>query len=135
MKKNKKSSSNKQSSNNDSSIKQEKSWFKKEGELAVDVFSVEGHIIIQAPIGGVKREDLEVITEKDTVIIKGKRNRSEENEVKNFYTQECFFGEFRREIILPEETDPSRIKADIKDGILVVKIPTIEREKRRKIEI
>jgi HSP20 family protein len=115
---------------------EEKSWFKREGELAVDIYETEKNIVIQAPIAGVKREDIEVVTEKDTVIIKGSRAcpRTEE-EVKSFYTQECFFGNFRREIIMPEDFDPSHIKADLKEGVLIVEVPKIEREKQRKIKI
>lgn len=60
---------------------------------------------------------------------------SEKRKRKSFYIKECFFGDFRKEVILPEETDPSRIKADIKEGILLIKVPKIEREKKRKIEI
>jgi HSP20 family protein len=101
-------------------------WLKKEGELAVDVYETEKDLVIQAPIGGVKKEDLEIITEKDMVIIKGKRERPEE-EVKEFYTKECFYGNFRREVVLPEETDPSRLEADIKEGVLTVRAPKIER--------
>ncbi len=111
-----------------------KSWLSKEGELAVDVYSTEEDIIIQAPIAGVKREDLEIITEKDMVVIKGKRGRSEEK-IDKFYTKECFYGDFCREIILPEETDPSRIEANIEQGILTIKAPKIDREKKRKIDI
>ncbi len=113
----------------------EKAWLKKEGILAIDVYETEEEIVIQAPIAGIKKDDLEIITEKDMVIVKGKRERPEKREIKGFYTQECFFGNFRREVILPEETDPSRIQADIKEGILVIKAPKIEREKKRKIDI
>ncbi len=115
--------------------KKEKTWINKEGELAVDVYDTSKHIVIQAPIGGAKRDDIEVTTEKDMVIIKGSRQRLEKEEINRFYTNECFFGNFKREIILPEETDPSRIEADIKEGVLTIKIPKIEREKKRKIEV
>ncbi len=113
----------------------EKSWSKKCGELAIDVYSTEDSIIIQAPISGVKKEDLEIVTENDIVIIKGKRERLQKKEIKEFYTKECFYGEFRRELILPEETDPSRIEANIDEGVLTIEIPKIEREKRRKIDV
>jgi HSP20 family protein len=113
----------------------EKSWSKKCGELAIDVYSTEDHIFIQAPISGVKKEDLEIVTENDIVIIKGKRERPQKKEIKEFYTKECFYGNFRRELILPEETDPSRIEANIEEGILTIEIPKIEREKRRKIDV
>jgi HSP20 family protein len=113
----------------------EKSWSKKCGELAVDVYSTEDNIVIQAPLSGVKKDDLEIVTENDVVIVKGKRERPQKKEIKDFYTKECFYGSFRREIILPEETDPSRIEANIEEGILTIEIPKIEREKRRKIDI
>jgi len=101
----------------------------------VDVYSTDKHIVIQAPIGGIKKDDVDITTEKDMVIIKGKRNRPEKEEISCFYTNECFFGDFRREVILPEETDPSRIEADMKEGVLTIKVPKIEREKKRKIEV
>ena len=113
----------------------EKNWSKKCGELAVDVYSTEKYIVIQAPISGVKKDDLEIITENDVVIIKGKRERPQKKEIKEFYTKECFYGDFKRELILPEETDPSHIEASIEEGVLTIEIPKIERERRRKIDI
>ncbi len=113
----------------------DKSWMKKEGELVVDVYETENSIVIQAPLGGVKKEDLEITAEKDMVVIKGKRERPKEEDIKQFYTKECFFGSFRREVIIPEETDPSNIKASIEDGIATIEIPKIEKEKKRKVEL
>ncbi len=118
-----------------SSLSKEKSWINRDGELAVDVYETEKEIVIMAPVGGVKRDELEIITEKDMIIVRSSRERPENEEILGFYTQECFFGSFRREIILPEETDPSRIEADLKNGILVIRSPKIEREKRRKIDL
>ncbi len=112
-----------------------KSWTKKTGELAVDVYETEESIVIQSPVAGVKKNDLEIITEKDMIIVKGKRERTYKKEIKGFYTQECFYGDFRREIILPEETDPSRIEANMEEGVLTIEVPKIEREKRRRVDI
>jgi HSP20 family protein len=122
--------------NKENKKSEEKAWFKKEGELAVDIYETEKNIVIQAPVAGVKKEDIEVVTEKDTIVIKGHREcPKRDNEVKNFYTQECYFGDFRREVIMPEDFDPSQIKADINDSILTIEVPKIEREKKRKIEL
>ncbi|MEA2092389.1 MAG: Hsp20/alpha crystallin family protein [Patescibacteria group bacterium] len=122
--------------NKENKKSEEKAWFKKEGELAVDIYETEKNIIIQAPVAGVKKEDIEVITEKDTIVIKGHREcLKRSDEVKNFYTQECYFGDFRREVIMPEDFDPAQIKADISDSILTIEVPKIEKEKKRKIEL
>jgi HSP20 family protein len=122
--------------NKENKKNEEKSWFKKEGELAVDIYETEKNIVIQAPVAGVKKEDIEVVTEKDAIVIKGHRECPKRDDgVKNFYTQECYFGDFRREVIMPEDFDPAQIKADIKDSILTIEVPKIEKERKRKIEL
>ncbi|GAH21149.1 unnamed protein product, partial [marine sediment metagenome] len=53
----------------------------------------------------------------------------------NYFAQECYWGPFSREVILPVEVDPSRVEAAMKEGILTIRIPKILREKKRKISI
>ncbi len=112
-----------------------KSWLSKEGELVVDVYQTDEDIVIQAPIAGISKEDIEIITEKDMITIRGKRNRPSGDEIHDFFIKECYWGSFCREVILPEETDPSRIKATMESSILTIRVPRIEREKRRKVEL
>jgi len=112
-----------------------KEWFEPEGQLAIDVYQTESDIIIQAPIAGIKKEDLDISIENDVVTIRGNRQKPEEIEEKNYFSQECYWGPFSRQIILPAEGDPSRAEATMKEGILTLRIPRIEREKKRKIAI
>ena len=112
-----------------------KAWFEPEGKLAIDVYQTDSEIVIQAPIAGVKKEDLNISIESDVVTIKGEREKPAEVEEKNYFHQECYWGPFSREIILPTEGDPSRAQASMKEGILTLRIPRIEREKKRKIVI
>jgi len=60
--------------------------------------------------------------EKDVLTIKGCRRRPEE-EKGDYFSQECFWGPFSREIILPAEVDPDKVSAKMKDGILTIRIP------------
>ncbi len=106
-----------------------------EGQLAVDVYQTDAELIIQSTIAGVKAENLDISIEADTVLIRGNRNELEEQGEKNYFYQECYWGPFFRQIILPEETDPSRATAEMKEGILTIRIPKIEREKKRKITV
>ncbi len=115
--------------------KDKKSWLSKEGELSVDVYRTDENIVIQTTIAGVSKDDLEIVTEKDMVTIKGKRERIENENIDEFFIEECFWGPFSREVVLPEETDPTRIKATMNKGVLTIKVPRIEKEKRRKIEL
>ena len=109
-------------------------WFEPEGELAIDVYQTEKELVIQSAIAGIKPEDLDISMERDVIAIKGRRQKPFEEEG-DYFTQECYWGPFSREIILPAEVDPERIEAVMKDGILTIRIPKILREKLRKIRV
>lgn len=104
-----------------------------EGQLAIDVYQIDGELVIQSAIAGVKPEELDISIEGDLVLIRGSREKPAEKEEINYFYQECYWGPFSRQIILPEEVDPSRAEATMKEGILTIRIPKIERKKKRKI--
>ncbi len=110
-------------------------WFEPEGELAVDVYQTDTEIIIQSTIAGVKAEDLDISIESDTVTISGERKNIVQDKGKNYFYQECFWGAFTREIILPEEIDGARAEASMKDGVFTLRIPKIERQKIKKVKV
>jgi len=114
-------------------IKKEK-WFEPEGELAIDVYQTETDLVIQSAIAGVKPEFLDISMERDVITIKGSREKPFEEEG-DYFTQECYWGSFSREVILPVEVDPDKAEATMKEGILTIRIPKILREKKRRIKV
>lgn len=114
---------------------QEDDWFEPEGELAVDVYETDDEIVIQATIAGVNPDDLDVEIESDVVTITGERTNIEEERGKNYFFQECFWGAFSRQIILPSEVDGGRAEAGMQNGVFTLRIPKIERKKLRKIKV
>lgn len=120
----------------DASENEEKQdWNMDEGQLVIDVYETERDLIVQAAISGIKTEDLDISLENDMLIIKGERLDPNRAKSKKYFVQECYFGPFSREIILPREIDTSKIKAEIKEGILTIKMPKIERAKNKRINL
>ncbi|NOQ68151.1 Hsp20 family protein [Patescibacteria group bacterium] len=120
----------------------DKEWFGKEsgssdeeGQLTVDVYKTEEDIVIKSIIGGVRSEDLDISVTNDMVTIKGKRNNIDEITDDDYYYQECFWGNFSRSIILPCDIKAEGVEATIKNGILTVKLPKIEKNTSMKIKI
>ncbi len=114
---------------------EDKEWFEQEGELAVDVFQTDTDIIIQSTIAGVKPEELDLSIKDDMVTISGERQSPSEEEEKSYFYQECYWGPFSRQIILPEEVDFNQAEATMKDGIFTLRMPKLERKKVRKIKV
>jgi len=113
--------------------KKNKEWPQIEGELVVDLCQTENDFYVIAPLAGVKKEEVDVELENDVLTIKGERNHPLIEENLKFLQKECYWGKFSRKIILPEEIDPNNVEAYFKDGILIVKLPKLQKEKKRKI--
>ncbi|MBA4336207.1 hypothetical protein C0416_00340 [bacterium] len=106
-----------------------------DGQLALDVYQTSSHIVILAPIAGVKIEDMSVEISDDVLTIKGHRHMENTVQEENYFTQECFWGDFSRSIVLPASVDTNSISADFKDGVLEIKIPKVEKIRSKVIRI
>jgi len=101
----------------------------REGEFAY-------HVEVDLP--GMKKEDINIQIEDNTLIISGERKMKEEMKEGDYYKIESSFGSFSRSFSLPEDVDVENIHAEAKDGVLEVVVPKLKEdkvEKVRKIEI
>ncbi len=106
-----------------------------EGSLTVDVYRDEGDIVIQSTIAGATSPDIDISILNDMVTIKGSRQPEVKVRSGNYYYQELYWGPFSRSIILPEEVDADGAKASMKNGILTIRLPTMEKAKTKKLKI
>lgn len=121
---------------NQQSDSSEGEWLEEyEGQLAIDVFQTEDNIIIKAPIAGVSPEDLEISVSDEVVTVKGERRESQEIVRENYFTQECYWGTFSRSYVLPVAVDAEKATAALKNGVLTITIPKLEKSKTRILKI
>jgi HSP20 family protein len=117
-------------------LKEEGDWLDQDfGQLTVDLYQTDKEVVVQSAVAGVEPEDLDISIEDDLLIIKGKREKRFAQEKKNYFYQECFWGQFSREIILPVEVDSSQIEASMDQGVLTIRVPKIETETKKRIKI
>ena len=106
-----------------------------EGHLTIDVFQTEDEVIIQSTIAGVDTNDLDISVTNDMVTIKGKRMPEQRIKSSDYYWQELYWGPFSRSIILPVDVDADIAKASMKNGLLTIRLPKMDRVKTKKIRI
>lgn len=97
------------------------------GQLAVDVYQTKTTIVIRAAIAGVQAEDIDISVNNDMVTIKGARHVDDDIDASDYLYQECYWGGFSRTIILPVEVKADKVSASLKNGILRVTLPKLER--------
>ena len=105
---------------------------KEVGQLSVDIYHTDNEIVILAPIAGVEENGIDISLTEDVLVIKGERPKKEEIAEENYYTKECFWGNFSRAIVLPNEADTRNISANFKNNVLEIRIPK-NQEKQTKI--
>lgn len=106
-----------------------------EGQLAIDVYQTNDSVVVKAPIAGVKPDELEISITDDVVNIKGQRQNKSEVSGEHYFVQECYWGAFSRSYILPVAVESEKASAQLKDGILTITIPKLEKAKTKLIEI
>src|SRR5262249_54243295 len=71
------------------------------GQLAVDVYETKEKLVVKARTAGVNKNDLDVSIADNTLSIRGTLSAGNEDDVENYFVQECYWGEFSRSIALP----------------------------------
>lgn len=106
-----------------------------EGQLTIDMSQTADEMIIQTIVGGVKPEDLDVSITHDMVTIRGKREKTREVAGGDYFYQELYWGNFSRSILLPQEIDSDEAEATIKNGLLTIKLPKLNKAKVQKLRV
>lgn len=105
------------------------------GQLPVDVYQTNDDIIIKTLVPGVRPENLEVNVTRDMVVIKGKREQVKHVPAESYFHQELYWGAFSRSILLPQEIDTDAAEAVEHNGLLILRLPRINKAKQTKLKI
>lgn len=95
-------------------------------QISLDIIEKDNSIIIIAPIAWVELKHIDITVNKNILIISWNRKKPLEYYEWNILrNSECFWWEFSRNIILPENMDFDNIKAVMENNLLIVNIPRL----------
>ena len=95
-------------------------------EPKFEVLNTDAMYCIRAEIPGMSKKDIDIELENNTLSISGDRKWNDKDQ--NNYS-EFSYGKFYRSFNLPENVKENNIKASMKDGILSVQVPRLEKVK------
>jgi HSP20 family molecular chaperone IbpA len=107
----------------------------KDAELTVDVYQTPEMIVIKSMIAGVRPDDLDVSITRDMVTISGKREEEKIAREEDYFARELYWGSFSRTIELPEEIDVDEAEAVEKHGLLILKLPKLDKKRQSKLKV
>jgi HSP20 family molecular chaperone IbpA len=101
---------------------------------AVDVFEDAGGITLLADMPGVSKDRLDVRLDGDSLVIEGRVDLDSPPEMRAVWA-EVNVPRFRRTFTLSRELDAARIEANLKDGVLTLRVPKLAHAQPRRIEV
>ncbi|MCU0847766.1 MAG: Hsp20/alpha crystallin family protein [Spirochaetes bacterium] len=99
----------------------------------IQLYEGEDELEIRAAVPGLTTGDLDLQLVDNTLVIEGEKKKDySENP---YLRRERYFGRFKKAVRLPYIVDGSSIKAELKNGMLTVRLARSEDAKPKKIEI
>ncbi|HEV2357387.1 MAG TPA: Hsp20/alpha crystallin family protein [bacterium] len=89
----------------------------------VDLHETGESVVVTVDLPGVKREDLEISVEGDSLLVLKGRRSAGESQGPEYVCCERPVGRFAREIELPAPVDAGRVRATLRDGVLELILP------------
>ena len=105
------------------------------GELAVDVYQTNDAIVVKALVAGLQPSSIDIALTREMITISGMRQEEHETEDDNYFQRELYWGSFSRTILLPEEIDVDLAEATEKHGILMIRLPKINKKRQAKLKV
>jgi HSP20 family protein len=102
----------------------------------VDIYETEQHdLVIKAEIPDVRREDIEVTVENNTLILRGAKKPASDVKEEQYRRIERSYGGFSRSFTLPTSVDGTKVSADYRNGVLTVRLPFREEARPRTVNV
>jgi len=92
----------------------------------VDVLEKQNQFEVHLALPGLKKEEINIAVEKNTMTISGERKLKNEDKDDKFHMVENIYGKFSRSFTLPENIDITKIEGTFEDGMLRIVLPKAE---------
>lgn len=101
---------------------------------AADIFETDQALTMMIEMAGVSKDGIEVKVEGDILTIDGRIDFSKYEGLQPLYT-EYNVGNYNRTFQLSNAFEQSGIKAELKDGVMKLILPKVERAKPRRVNV
>jgi HSP20 family protein len=103
---------------------------------AVDLYETASDFILTADLPGLSRDQIDISVDENRVVIRGERQEGPiDLPCEQFHRVERGHGRFSRSFALSDTIDVSRVSADLKDGILTIRIPKAGGRGARRVSV
>ncbi len=103
--------------------------------MAMDIIEHDKEYEILANLPGFRKDDVKISVHDNQLLVEAKCTETKEEKKGTIYRCERYSGSYRRNLLLPDNSDLSKISAKMEDGVLRLLIPKKEASPQKEIVI
>ena len=88
-----------------------------------DVSETDAEYVIKAELPEVRKEDVNITLQDGVLTLTGERKQEKSTDEEKVHRVERFYGSFARRFALPDNVDETGIRAESKDGVVLIHLP------------
>ncbi len=101
----------------------------------VDIYEDAEGVVLRFGLAGVEPKDVDIRFENGVLTLRGERKLDREDKREGYHRVELAYGTFTRSFSLPGTIDAEKIKAESKNGVLMVTLPKKPEAKPKAIQV
>lgn len=101
----------------------------------VDVIDRDSELLVKAELPGMSREDIDLSVSDTSITVRGRSRREEKHDEDDYHRREIVSQFVSRTVPLPCEVDGDHARAQLRDGMLEVTLPKVEKARSKRIEV
>jgi len=101
----------------------------------VDIRETDDALLVQAELPGIDKKDVHLEVKDGVLTLSGERRYEKDVKEENVHRVERAYGSFSRSFSLPSNVDANKVDANMKNGVLEVRLPKRESAKPKAIAI
>ena len=100
-----------------------------------DIYETEDAVTLKVEIPGLDLSDVAIEVKENVLTLSGERQMKKNLDEEHFHRMESYYGTFKRAFSLPDAVDSGKIKANLTDGVLEVRVPKATGARRTQIKV
>lgn len=98
----------------------------------IEVAYRDGNLVVSAELPGLDDEDITVTIRDNAIVIEGERQIENEESEGGIQRTELRYGQFYREIPLPDGANADQARAEFNDGVLQITVPVAQEQRNER---
>ena len=104
-------------------------------DMSLDLINKKDEILIVAQAAGIDLKDIEIDVARELVTITAESEGEFEESDGDYVSKELYWGSYSRSVVLPQEVDVELAKAEIKNGVLKISLPKLDKKKKSRVKV